>query len=153
MPSGSSEPRTKMEITGEDIYWVPQPSSLANPLPALHNHFRVNEPPPDGHLFASRHGPSFRPLGKKFLSRINELLTKAKDAIQGHSIRIGSNLLRGMPFEALKVKGRWFGDTYTKYPRAHAEIMASFIQERSELQELLQHTIPPIQQAGNQRAH
>jgi hypothetical protein len=152
-------PRTKTEIAGEDIYWAPQPSSTSDPLQALQNHLRINNPPPDGHLFAYKYGTSYRPLRKKkFLQRINELLTKVRqETIQGHSIRIGSTLeylLRGMSFEALKVKGRWSSDAYTKYLRAHAEIMAPFIQENPILrEELVQRTIPPLQRAGNRRAH
>ena len=152
-------PRTKTEVAGEDIYWAPQPSSTSDPLQALQNHFRVNGPPPDGHLFAYKHGTSYRPLRKKrFLERINDLLTKVRqETIQGHSIRIGSTLeylLRGMSFEALKVKGRWSSDAYTKYLRAHAEIMAPYIQENLTLrEELVQRTIPPIRRAGNRRAH
>ena len=152
-------PRTKTEVAGEDIYWAPQPSSTSDPLQALQNHFRVNGPPPDGHLFAYKHGTSYRPLRKKrFLERINDLLMKVRqETIQGHSIRIGSTLeylLRGMSFEALKVKGRWSSDAYTKYLRAHAEIMAPYIQENPTLrEELVQRTIPPIQRAGNRRAH
>ena len=150
-------PRTKTEITGEDIYWAPQPSSATDPLQALQNHFHINNPPPNGHLFAYRHGSAYRPLRKtKFLSRINGLLSRVKqETVQGHSIRIGSTLeylLRGLSFEALKVKGRWSSDAYTKYLRAHAEIMAPFIQENANLrEELVQRTIPPIRWAGNSR--
>ncbi|KAF8624454.1 hypothetical protein AX15_005866 [Amanita polypyramis BW_CC] len=150
-------PRTKTEITGEDIYWAPQPSSAADPLQALQNHFHVNNPLPNGHLFAYRHGSAYHPLRKKkFLTHINGLLSRAKqEMVQGHSIRIGSTLeylLRGLSFEALKVKGRWSSDAYTKYLRAHAEIMAPFIQENANLrEELVQRTIPPIRRAGNSR--
>ena len=131
-------PRTKTEITGEDIYWAPQPSSTLDPLQALQNHFRINNPPQDGHLFAYKHSTSHHPLRKKrFLRQINDLLTKVhQETAQGHSIRIGSTLeylLWGMSFEALKVKGRWSSDAYTKYLRAHAEIMAPFIQENPTL--------------------
>lgn len=134
-----------------------QPSSTADPLQALQDHFCVNNPPAKGHLFVYKHGTSHRPLRKKkFLGRINDLLTKEKrEMVQGHSIRIGSTLkylLCGMSFKALKVKGRWSSDVYTKYLRAHVEIVAPFIQENPNLrEELVQCTIPPIQWAGSQR--
>jgi hypothetical protein len=152
-------PQTKTEIAREDVYWAPQPTSQADPLLALQNHLQINNPPVEGHLFAYKHGASHWPLRKKkFLGRINELLLKAgQDSIQGHSIRIGLTLeylLRGMSFEALKVKGQWTSDAYTKYLRAHAEIMAPYIQEKPNLRdELIQRTIPPIQRAGIRRAH
>ena len=148
-------PRTKMEVTGEDIYWATQLSSIADPLQALQDHLCINNPPANGHLFAYRHSTSHHPLRKKkFLSQINNLLLKEKqETIQGHSIRINlmlKYLLRGMSFETLKVKGRWSSNVYTKYLRAHMEIIAPFVQENSNLQEeLVQHTIPPIQQAGS----
>jgi hypothetical protein len=96
-------PRTKTEVTGEDIYWAAQPSSTADLLQALQDHFRVNDPPAEGHLFAYKHGTSHRPLRKKkFLGRINDLLMKEKrETVQGHSIRTGSTLeylLCGMSF-------------------------------------------------------
>ncbi|KZV78240.1 hypothetical protein EXIGLDRAFT_571631, partial [Exidia glandulosa HHB12029] len=48
-----------------------------------------------------------------------------------HSIRIGSTteyLLRGVPFDVMRAKGRWASDAFLVYLRRHAEIMAPYMQ-------------------------
>ena len=55
------------------------------------------------------------------------LKTKAKAAgygntVQGHGIWISATLeylLRGMPFEVMKTKGRWASNTFQMYLRKH----------------------------------
>ncbi|OBZ66760.1 hypothetical protein A0H81_13224 [Grifola frondosa] len=93
-------PRTKSSAEGEDVYWAKQPGGV-DPEEALRNHFAVNNPSLDNHLFAYRHANAQRPLTKSaFLARVKKAASAAKiDAIQGHSFRIGGTLeylLRGV---------------------------------------------------------
>ena len=37
-------------------------------------------------------------------------------------------LLRGVPFDVMKVKGRWSSDAFILYLRKHAQILAPYIQ-------------------------
>ena len=63
-------PRTKSSASGETVSWSRQ-EGQTDPESALANHFRVNEPPDNVHLFAYKHKSGLRPLTKsKFLSRL-----------------------------------------------------------------------------------
>ena len=100
----------------------PRDSRITDPLAVIENHFRVNDTPPDAALFAYRLSDGkLRPLTRKaFTVRINKIVknTIGLPSLQGHSIRIGATLeylLRGLPFDALKVKGRWASDAFTIY--------------------------------------
>ncbi|KAF8958928.1 hypothetical protein BDZ97DRAFT_1667759, partial [Flammula alnicola] len=49
---------------------------------------------------------------------------------------IGSTLeylLRGVPFEVMKVKGRWASDAFIKYLTKHSQILAPYMQAVPEL--------------------
>ncbi|PIL27532.1 hypothetical protein GSI_10683 [Ganoderma sinense ZZ0214-1] len=89
---------------GEEVFFVPQPSlAVCNPLPALANHFSINNPPDDGPLFAYKHKGDRRPLtGHAMQKRLKAVATSiGVDLPPGHSARIGSllwHLLNGMPF-------------------------------------------------------
>ena len=77
--------------------------------------------------------------------------TKANlEPLQGHGIHIGSTLeylLRGVPFEVIKVKGRWASDAFLIYLTKHAQILAPYMQAQPELQaEFVRLTMPHIQQ-------
>jgi len=91
-----------------------------------------------------------RPLTKtKFLERIAKAARDANlEPLQGHGIRIGSTLeylLRGVPFEAMKVQGRWASDAFLLYLRKHALIMAPYIQASPAIHEtFLRYTMPPV---------
>jgi len=142
-------PRTKAALHGEDVFWATQ-HGLSDPDQALSNHFAINEPPPLGALFAYRFKGAHRPLTKsKFLNRL-VVATKAagRTPLQGHGIRIGSTLeylLRNVPFDVVKTKGRWASDAFLVYLRKHAQIMAPFIQATPALHEqLLRYTLPPV---------
>lgn len=66
--------------------------------------------------------------------------------MQGHGIRIGATLeylLRGVPFDAVKVIRRWKSDAFLLYLRKHAEIMAPYMQPELH-RELMNYTIPPV---------
>ena len=86
-----------------------------------------------GHLFAYHHKNGHRPLTKsKFLTELAKAARAAGlEPLQGHGIRIGSTLeylLRGVPFDVMKVKGCWSSDAFTLYLRKHAQILAPYIQ-------------------------
>ncbi|XP_006461016.1 hypothetical protein AGABI2DRAFT_150815 [Agaricus bisporus var. bisporus H97] len=125
-------PVTKVVRTGEDIYWSRQDGD-SDPEAAFENHITVNAPSPNEHLFAHQHGSSRRPLTKKaFLHKISLAAKKAGlKPKKGHAIRIGSTLeylLRGVPMEAMKHKGRWASEAFTRYLTKHAQIVAPYMQ-------------------------
>ena len=125
-------PRTKVAPQGEDVCWAKQ-DGLVDPDAALAHHLEVNTPPDHAHLFAYRYKTGHRPLTKsKFISELAKAARAAGlEPLQGHGIRIGSTLeylLRGVPFDVMKVKGRWSSDAFILYLRKHAQILAPYIQ-------------------------
>ena len=125
-------PHTKVSQQGEDVCWARQDGPI-DPDTALAHHLEVNNPPQEGHLFAYRHKNGHRPLTKsKFLAELAKAARAAGlEPLQGHGIRIGSTLeylLRGVPFDVMKVKGRWSSDAFILYLRKHAQILAPYIQ-------------------------
>ena len=130
-------PRTKTSIHGEDVSWSKQ-NGPTDPEAALLAHLALNQPPQNGPLFAYKHGKSHRPLTKKkFIETLAAAATAAGlDPRQGHGIRIGSTLeylLRGIPFEVMKVKGRWSSDAFLVYLTKHAQILAPYMQAYPEV--------------------
>ena len=123
---------------------------LHDPEEALDNHFHVNDPPAAIPLFAYRSKTGFTPLTRsKFLKVLDTAITAAGlPPLKGHGIRIGATpeyLLRKIPFDVVKVKGRWAGDSFLIYLRKHAQILAPYMQANPEVHAVfLQHTIPPI---------
>ena len=104
-------PHTKVSPQGEDVCWAKQDRPM-DPDTALAHHLEVNNLPQDGHLFAYCHKNGYRPLTRtKFLAELaRAACTAGLEPLQGHGIRIGSileYLLRGVPFDVMKVKGRW----------------------------------------------
>ena len=102
------------------------------------------------HLFAYRAKHTRRPLTKsKFVERVgNAARVAGLEPLQGHGIRIGSTLeylLRGVPFNMMKAKGRWAGDSFLLYLRKHAIVIAPYIQAVPEVQdEFIHYTMPPV---------
>lgn len=142
-------PKTKMNINeGEDVYWASQ-NDDTNPTTALQNHLQVNQPSETSHLFAYQVKHACRPLTKsKFLERIGKAARAASlEPLQGHGIRIGSTLeylLRGMPFDVMKAKGRWAGDSFFLYLQKHAVIITPYIQAKPAVHEtFVWYTMPP----------
>ncbi|KAJ7893070.1 hypothetical protein B0H14DRAFT_3427563 [Mycena olivaceomarginata] len=130
-------PRTKSAPQGESVYWAVQ-NGLTDPKSAFDNHMAVNSPPPDNALFSYRHGSSRCPLTKPaFRKRLAQAFKDAKvEFIHVHGIRIGSTLeylLRGIPLDVMKAKGRWASDAFTIYLRRHAQIMAPYMQAEPQL--------------------
>jgi hypothetical protein len=148
-------PKTKASVNGEDVFWAKQ-NDASDPEAALENHLRINNPAENSHLFSYtyRRSPkskaAYRPLTKmKFLERIAKAARDADlEPLQGHGIRIGSTLeylLRGVPFDAMKVQGRWASDAFLLYLRKHALIMAPYIQASPAIHEtFLRYTMPPV---------
>jgi len=68
--------------------------------------------------------------------------------LSGHSLRIGSTLkylLCNIPFDVIKVKGRWASDAFLLYLHRHAQILAPYMQATPELHEsFLRYTMPPV---------
>ncbi|KIK90740.1 hypothetical protein PAXRUDRAFT_151282, partial [Paxillus rubicundulus Ve08.2h10] len=142
-------PRTKSALLGEDVSWAQQ-HGPSDPQVALQNHFNMNNPPMDGHLFAYKHKGGHRPLTKsKFNSSLSSAAKRAGiKPLQGHDVRIGSTLeylLRNVPFDVIKIKGHWVSDAFLVYLRCHAQILAPYIQASPPLHEgFLRYTMPPI---------
>jgi len=134
---------------GEDVYWAEQEGET-DPTAALQNHLRINQPSEASHLFAYRAKNTRRPLTKaKFLERVEKAARAASlEPLQGHGIRIGSTLeylLRGVPFDVMKAKGRWAGDSFLLYLRKHAVVIAPYIQAAPILHEaFIRYTMPPV---------
>ena len=127
-------PRTKSNSTGgECLYWARQ-EGVCDPEGALQRHLEVNEPETNFHLFGYRNkGGKMVPLTKTtFQKRVSEAAMTAKlQRLPGHSIRIGSTLeylLRGLPFDVMKAKGRWNSDAFHQYLRDHAKVLAPYMQ-------------------------
>jgi hypothetical protein len=85
----------------------------------------------------------------KFLSRLAVATAVAGlDRIQSHGIRIGATLeylLRGVPFDVVKVKGRWSSEAFTLYLTRHAQILAPYMQAVPATHEAFIHlTMPPV---------
>jgi len=147
-------PKTKASpLSGEDVFWAKQ-NGATDPDAALENHLRINNPSQECHLFAYIHKRGskleLRPLTKtKFLERVVKAARAANlEPLQGHGIRIGSTLeylLRGIPFDVMKVQGRWAGDSFTLYLCKHAVIMAPYIQAIPAVNEaFIRYTMPPV---------
>lgn len=140
-------PRTKTSQDGEEVSWSKQ-DGVTDPHAALQAHMAVNEPPPTGPLFAYKDKNKMKPLTK---SKFIEVIHTAADRVglehlQGHGIRIGSTLeylLRGVPFEVMKVKGRWASDAFQTYLRKHAQILAPYMQARSRQHEEFVRVVMP----------
>ena len=145
-------PTTKYEPeSGEDVHCAPQQGCITDPEEALRNHFRINPAPPNIHLFAWKHPKGgLRPLSKtQFTSRISAIVKQCGLAnLQGHSLRIGETLfylLKGIPFDIVKVMGRWAGEAFTLYLRHHALVLAPFLQaDKHLLDNFNQIAMPPM---------
>ena len=142
-------PRTKSAPLGEDVNWAKQ-DGPSDPQEALLNHFLINDPPGDAHLFAYKEKNGHKPLTRNKFLKTLETANKRAGLIRlkGHRIRIGSTLeylLHNIPFEVVKVKGRWASDAFLIYLRNHAQILAPYMQANHTIhKKFRQFTIPPI---------
>ena len=104
-------------------------------------------------LSVPRVGPIAGPLTLTKTAFIKALASTAHAAslepCQGHGICIGTTLeylLRGVPFEVMKVKGCWASDAFLIYLTKHAQILAPYMQAHPVLHnEFIKITMPQIQ--------
>jgi len=142
-------PRSKSSSEGEDVYWAKQEGET-DPVAALAHHRLVNNPPDDAHLFAYKYHDGHRPLTKtKFIQRVASAARAAGlEPLQGHGIRIGATLeylLRGVPFDVMKAKGRWASDAFQLYLTKHAQILAPYMQAVPNIQAAFtRYIVPPV---------
>ena len=120
---------------GEDVYWASQEGNT-DPMAALECHLKINQPSEGSHLFTYKATHTHHPLTKsKFLERVRKAAPAAgHELLQGHSIQIGSTfeyLLWGVPFDVMKVQGRWAGDSFWLYLRKHVKAQWAFCQSMS----------------------
>jgi integrase len=111
------------------------------PVAALDNHLRVNAPNGNSeHLFTYRktgsRGGRVPVTRAAFLKRLKAAASLVGVKLpHGHAFRIGGTLhyvLKGVPFDAVRVIGRWSSDCWQRYLRKHAEILAPYLQEDPE---------------------
>jgi hypothetical protein len=142
-------PYTKSSANGEDVFYARQ-DGITDPEEAWLKHNMTNQPLRDGPLFAYRHRDGHKALTKtKLISRLAIAAKSAGlDPLQGHGIRIGATLeylLRGVPFDVMKVIGRWASDAFVLYLRKHAQIMAPYLQAMSQVHDaFIRYTMPPV---------
>jgi hypothetical protein len=135
---------------GEKIFWAKQ-NGIVDPQWALANHIEINNPPPKSHLFSFKHPiDGMRPMTRTILiTRIGKIAdANGLDRLPGHGLRVGSTLeylLRGVPFDVVKAKGRWQSEAFKGYLRKHAQIMAPYMQaEPKTYDNLIRYTMPPV---------
>ncbi|KIN98398.1 hypothetical protein M404DRAFT_157887, partial [Pisolithus tinctorius Marx 270] len=128
-----------------------QQNGTSDPQAAFEAHLRTNSPPIYGPLFAYKESHKHKPLTCSMFLRWLKSAAKAGgcEAIHGHSIRIGATLeyrLRGMPFDMMKVKGRWASDAFQLYLCKHNQILAPYIQAMppSTASEFTRLAMPPV---------
>lgn len=139
-------PRTKTSATGEDVYWAAQ-SGPIDPEAALQHHFAVNHPSPSDALFSWCHRTGLRVLTwSAFLKCLQQASDQlGRGDLKGHGIRIGGTLeylLRGVPFDTVKVMGRWNSDAFVRYLRKHAVILAPYLQDHPVLEPFMRYALP-----------
>ena len=133
---------------GEDMFWATQEGDM-DPTEALAQHFRVNQPSIASHLFTYKAMNTCHTLTKvKFLERVKEaVLAAGLEPLQGHGIRIRSTLeylLRGVPFDVMKAKGQWAGDSFQLYLQKHTIVIAPYIQATPIHKGFVRYTMPPV---------
>ncbi|KAJ7669209.1 hypothetical protein DFH06DRAFT_1321239 [Mycena polygramma] len=137
---------------GEKVSWAEQ-NGPADPKAALKNHMAVNDPPVDGLLFVYKDGKNLtkhKPLTRsKFLQVLAAAIKQAGlEPRQGHGIRIGLTLeylLRGVPFDVMKTKGRWASTAFEVHLTKHTQILAPYMQANPEIHmNFVRYTMPRV---------
>ncbi|KAE8227725.1 hypothetical protein CF326_g7368 [Tilletia indica] len=128
-------PWTKTKASGEKLVLAPQ-NRAPCPVQALQHHLHINQPSPNAHLFAYKHGNKTLALKHSaFTQRIGAALTAANISstnLKGHSLRIGGCtefLLRGVPIDTVRLHGRWTSEAWRLYLREHVELLAPHLMD------------------------
>lgn len=115
----------------------------------LQHHFLINPAPPNAHLFAQKHlKNSLHLLSKtQFISRITAIAKHCDlTDLKGHSLHISGTffyLLKGVPFDIVKVMGRWAGEAFTLYLCHHILVLTFFLQANQPVLEAFNHIAMP----------
>ncbi|KAE8236628.1 hypothetical protein A4X06_0g9488, partial [Tilletia controversa] len=129
-------PRTKTHAQGDTVVIAHQKEEC-DPIRLLRLHLQQSpcaskEAEKSTPLFAYRDKESLTPLTRtKFISTIGAIGKRAGlGPLHGHSMRIGgctALLTRGMPPDRVQLHGRWSGDSFKRYIRDHAAVMAPYL--------------------------
>ncbi|KIK74130.1 hypothetical protein PAXRUDRAFT_176582 [Paxillus rubicundulus Ve08.2h10] len=143
-------PSTKCTPEGEDTHCPPL-NCLSDPLRTLNNHLALNPTPPNAHLFTWKHPESrLRVLSRTEVTKhiTNIASTHNMPNLKGHSLHIRGTLhylLRGTPFDIVKLMGRWAGNSFTLYLRQHTVILTPYLTDRPDiLDRVTRYTMPPV---------
>ena len=135
---------------GENIFWTKQDGPI-NPQHALQNHLKINSPKENDHLFSFKHANGYCPMTQSiFITQINQIITKfsLSQDLTGHGIHVGSTLgylLRGIPFDVVKSKGRWQSNAFRGYLHDHTQVMAPYMQAKLRIHNsIVRYSMPPI---------
>ena len=125
-------PCMKSSPSSEEVHWARQ-DGPTDPLEAFNRHIQINDPPGDSPLFAYKTAKGYHPMTRQtFIVRLNKAAQAAGlNHVYGHSIHIGAtleNLLHGVPFNVVKVKGQWASNAFQLYLRKHNQILAPYMQ-------------------------
>ena len=125
-------PHTKSSPVGEEVHWARQ-DGPTDPSDALDKHLLANDPPVNGPLFAYKTAKGHRPMTRQtFIVCLNKVAQAAGlNRVHSHGICIGTTLeylLRGVPFNVMKVKGRWASNAFQLYLRKHNQILVPYMQ-------------------------
>ena len=125
-------PCTKSSPTGEEMHWAKQVEPT-DPSDALDRHIEINDPPANGPLFAYKTAKGYQPMTQQtFIACLNKFAQAVGlDCIHRHGICIGAMLeylIHGVPFDVMKVKGRWASNAFQLYLRKHNQILAPYMQ-------------------------
>ncbi|CAD6980625.1 unnamed protein product, partial [Tilletia controversa] len=126
-------PRTKTQPFGETVV-LPARHLACDPVLLLQTHLAVSPSadPARTALFAYRHGRGHRVRTRSDLLAVLDTFARRADlrSLYGHSMRIGgctALLLMGVPVDKVMMHGRWNGDSFKRYVRDHAEILAPYL--------------------------
>ena len=145
-------PVTKCEPRGKDVQCALQTNCITDPQFVLDNHMHINPAPHNTHLFTWKHPKnSLRPLSRtQVTNKLTEITKHHKLAdLKGHSLHIGGTLfylLKGVPFNVVKVIGRWAGKSFVLYLRLHALILMPYLQANKQVfDDFVQIAMLPVQ--------
>ena len=143
-------PCTTSSPAGEEVHWARQdgPTDLSD---ALDKHLLANNPPTNGLPFAYKTAKGHHPMTwQTFIVRLNKVAqATGLNRVYSHSIHISATLeylLRGVPFDIMKVKGHWASNAFQLYFRKYNQILVPYMQAMppKTASEFTRLAMPPI---------